>query len=136
MISPLSLLLVLTAVKKGENFEQIERAVITAIQYRLNVNGFFIIGLPESTFEFDMESLEWARSMGINYHFNILTPYQGTELYEEFKHNIISDPFKSLHFSRDLDKLNVSYATKEYPANKRIEMYKEAWRLKWKEIEK
>ena len=122
--------IVLDTIKKGEKFEQIEKAVQIALKYKFVVNGFFIIGLPGSTFESDMKSLKWARKMGIDYHFNILTPYQGTELYDMYKDNIVSDPFKSLHFSRDLDKLNVSYATDDYPVEKRIEMYKEAWRTK------
>ncbi len=121
---------VLTTIKKGENFQQIEDAVKIAIEHDFIVNGFFIIGLPGSTFESDMESLRWAKSMEIDYHFNILTPYQGTELYEKYKDNIIADPFNSLHFSKDPSKLNVSYATKDYPVEKRIEMYKEAWRDK------
>ncbi len=66
---------VLEAVKKGENIEQIEEAVDIAKRYGFGVNGFFIIGLPRSTYERDLYSLRWAQSKGINAHFSYYIPY-------------------------------------------------------------
>lgn len=113
--------------QKGETIDQIEKAIRIALALGFQVNGFFIIGLPGSSFELDRQSLAWAKNLGIDYHFNILTPYPGTELYDRYKDNIVGDPFKSLHFSDDISKLNVSYATKDYPIEDRIAMYKLAW---------
>ena len=52
---------ILKAIKKGETREQIESAVIAAGKYFDTVNGYFIIGLPGSSFEKDKEALEWAK---------------------------------------------------------------------------
>jgi len=59
---------VLKGVKKGESIEQISKAVDIANEYFINVGGFFIIGLPDSTYEKDLKSVEWMvkkRIMGI-----------------------------------------------------------------------
>lgn len=59
---------VLKNVKKGETFEQIDRAVDIANKYFRNVGGFFIIGLPGSSYEKDLKSVKWMikkKIMGI-----------------------------------------------------------------------
>jgi len=65
---------VLKTVRKGERFEEIEAAVLVAKKYFDAVNGFFIIGLPGSSYRKDLASLEWARRMGINAHFSYYVP--------------------------------------------------------------
>lgn len=66
---------VLRNVRKGETAEQIEQAVDIAKKYFKIVNGFFIIGLPGSTYEKDLKSLEWAREKKINAHFSYYVPF-------------------------------------------------------------
>ncbi len=70
---------VLKNINKAETFEQIERAVKIALKYFDNVNGFFIIGLPGSTYKSDRAGLEWARKIGLNAHFSYYVP-QGLHL--------------------------------------------------------
>jgi hypothetical protein len=65
---------ILKAIKKGETIAQIERAVAIAKKYFRRVNGFFIIGLPGSSYEKDIESLRWALERGINAHFSYYVP--------------------------------------------------------------
>ncbi|MFC1570968.1 B12-binding domain-containing radical SAM protein [Candidatus Margulisiibacteriota bacterium] len=65
---------VLKSIKKGETIEQIEAAVKTAKKHFKKVNGFFIIGLPGSSYEKDLASLKWAKKLGINAHFSYYAP--------------------------------------------------------------
>lgn len=66
---------VLRAIRKGETIEQIEQAIDIAKKYFANVNGFFIIGLPKSSYEKDLYSLAWAMKKGINAHFSYYVPF-------------------------------------------------------------
>jgi radical SAM superfamily enzyme YgiQ (UPF0313 family) len=70
---------VLEAVRKGEQVEDIERAVTIAKKYFKSVNGFFIIGLPGSSFKNDLESLKWALKHRINAHFSYYVPFDKSE---------------------------------------------------------
>jgi radical SAM superfamily enzyme YgiQ (UPF0313 family) len=67
---------VLAGIKKGETPEQIEAAVDAASAHYGpgEVNGFFIIGLPGSSYEKDMASLRWAMGKRIHAHFNYFVP--------------------------------------------------------------
>jgi radical SAM superfamily enzyme YgiQ (UPF0313 family) len=67
---------ILQAIQKGESAEQIESAVDIARAYFSGVNGFFIIGLPKSSYEKDLCSLDWARKKKINAHFSYYVPYE------------------------------------------------------------
>jgi hypothetical protein len=70
---------VLRNIHKKESFAQISAAVHIAKQHFKHVNGFFIIGLPGSSYESDRRSLAWANEIGINAHFSYYVP-QGLEL--------------------------------------------------------
>jgi radical SAM superfamily enzyme YgiQ (UPF0313 family) len=113
---------VLRISKKGETIEQIEQAIRVAQQVGMSVNGFFIIGLPGSSYEKDIKSWEWAKKMNIRSHFGILVPMEGSELYERYKENITGDPIDGLFYD-DRGEMNCVYETPDYPANKRIELY-------------
>lgn len=66
---------VLKNIKKGVTFKNINKAVdIARKQFRF-VNGFFIIGLPGSTYQKDLNSLHWALRKGINAHFSYYLPF-------------------------------------------------------------
>lgn len=67
---------VLAQIQKGETASQIEQAVDIAKRVFKKVNGFFIIGLPGSSYEKDLKSLEWARAKGINAHFSYYVPFE------------------------------------------------------------
>lgn len=66
---------VLKTIKKGETSKDIENAVLIAKKYFKSVSGFFIIGLPGSSYEKDLKSLEWAKNIGINAHFSYYVPF-------------------------------------------------------------
>ncbi|TRZ95501.1 radical SAM protein [bacterium] len=65
---------VLEAVNKGESIGQIEDALENAKRYFKQINGYFIIGLPKSTYEKDINSLKWARERQINAFFSYYIP--------------------------------------------------------------
>ncbi len=66
---------VLEAIKKGETREQIEEGIDIAKRYFKRVNGYFIIGLPKSSYNRDLESLRWAKEKGINAFFSYYVPF-------------------------------------------------------------
>ncbi len=74
---------VLRAIRKGETVEQIERAVEIAKRYFNFVNCYFVIGLPESTYEKDLESVRWVIRNRVNGHFSYYTPFDRGMQYDE-----------------------------------------------------
>jgi len=74
---------VLQAIKKSEPIERIEKAVAVAKKY-FDVAGFFVIGLPKSSYEEDLSSVKWAIKKRISAHFQYLVPFEGTEIHQMF----------------------------------------------------
>ena len=83
---------VLKNIKKGIDLPMIERAVKIAKKYFRFVNGFFIIGLPGSSYEKDLVSLHWALKMGINAHFSYYLPFDKLIQLDETFYGKLSDP--------------------------------------------
>jgi radical SAM superfamily enzyme YgiQ (UPF0313 family) len=73
---------VLRGIKKGETIEQIASAVRIAGRYFDDVNGYFIIGLPGSSYQKDLGSLRWALRHGINAHFSYYVPFDRQMYYD------------------------------------------------------
>jgi len=67
---------VLNTIRKGEDINTIELAVDAAKKYFDNVNGYFIIGLPGSSYEKDLNSLRWAEGKHINAFFSYYLPFK------------------------------------------------------------
>lgn len=66
---------VLKNIKKGLSVEQIKKAVKIAKKYFREVHCFFIIGLPGSSYEKDINSLRWVIREGISGHFSCYVPF-------------------------------------------------------------
>jgi hypothetical protein len=66
---------VLQVMQKGETIEQIERAIDVAREWFDSVGGFFIIGLPGSSYERDLASLKWAIRKRVRFHFSYYVPF-------------------------------------------------------------
>lgn len=113
---------VLKKIKKGETLSQIEKGIEIAKKY-FKVYGFFIIGLPGSSYEKDLKSYEWAKRMKINVHFGILVPIPGTEIETSWKKYINYEILNKSIFFDDKNEMNCAYETPEYPASKRLELY-------------
>jgi radical SAM superfamily enzyme YgiQ (UPF0313 family) len=66
---------VLKRIGKGEDFSVIEKAIDIAQKYfGPNVNGFFIIGLPGSSYQKDLASIAWAIRKKISATFSFYVP--------------------------------------------------------------
>lgn len=78
-------------IDKGEKLEDIERAVKMIKENKMRVEGFFIIGLPGSTYEKDKKSIDFAKKLRLDSaSFGILVPYPGTRVWDWAKTNTIS----------------------------------------------
>ena len=73
---------VLNFINKGLFVPQIEQAINIAKKYFRGVSGFFIIGLPGSSYRKDLNSLHWALRRGINAHFSYFSD-TGVDFYGE-----------------------------------------------------
>jgi radical SAM superfamily enzyme YgiQ (UPF0313 family) len=78
---------VLRTVLKGQKFRTIERAASLVRSHGLKVGGFFIVGLPESTFERDMIAVDWATRSLDGSTFWMSIPYYNTALYHWVERN-------------------------------------------------
>lgn len=112
---------VFKGINKGETLDDIERSIKIAKEVGLHVTGFFIIGLPGSTFEKDMYSLNWAKEHDLDADFGLLVPYKGTEVYSLYKDRIRDEDMEGLlHFGYGI---NAVFDTPEYTREDRIKFY-------------
>jgi len=73
---------VLKNVNKGTTLEVIAKGVRIFQEVGIKVGGFFIIGLPGSTFKRELKSIEFAQSLKLDSSFwSMLVPYPGTKLW-------------------------------------------------------
>lgn len=74
---------VLKNIHKGETIEQISKAVDIAKKYFKVVNGFFILGLPGSSYKKDLQSVEWITKKGITGVFSYHVPFNAEKTNSE-----------------------------------------------------
>lgn len=91
---------VLHTIKKGETIQQIEKAIDIAKKYFKGINGFFIIGLPNSSYEKDLYTLQWAKNKGINAHFSYYVPFDKTTQYDSIFYGKGSHPMSDVYPER------------------------------------
>ena len=76
----------LKRIGKGTNPQTCEKAIEILKDYRIRVQGYFIIGHLNETVEDIKMYPEYAKKAGIKTAvFMVMTPYPGTRIYEEFK---------------------------------------------------
>ena len=76
----------LKRIGKGTNPQTCEKAIEILRDYRIRVQGYFIIGHLNETVEDIKMYPEYAKKAGIKQAvFMVMTPYPGTRIYEEFK---------------------------------------------------
>lgn len=77
---------ILRLLKKNFTIEDVRKAVKMAYEAGLEVDGMFMIGLPEETVETISETIDFAVELDVRYAiFNIFVPYPGCELYDTLK---------------------------------------------------
>ncbi|TAN43412.1 MAG: radical SAM protein [Nitrospirae bacterium] len=94
---------ILNKIGKGETIAQIEQAIVTAQKYFSVVNGYFIIGLPGSSYESDMESLRWALRLNVNAHFSYYVPFDRQMYYDSVFYGKDAEPLSEA-YSKDMQK--------------------------------
>ncbi len=75
-------------IKKPLKLEKIVPLITYARSIGLNVNTFFVVGMPGESLEQIKDTFRFARRMRFySPHFSVLTPYPGSEVYEICKKN-------------------------------------------------
>jgi radical SAM superfamily enzyme YgiQ (UPF0313 family) len=81
----------LKSIKKGIKLEQAERAVKLCKEVGLDIDAFFIVGLPSDNYESFKRTLSFAQSLdlgrGNEVRFFNLVPFPGSELFEWIQKN-------------------------------------------------
>lgn len=114
---------VFAAIKKGETLETVRGAIKMLKEAGISVTGYFIVGLPHSTFERDLRSLDFARSAGLDHaSWGLLVPYPGTEVWEWVGKNgkVLRDWKEGFHFGSEPKSV---FETRDYAESERLRAY-------------
>lgn len=123
---------VLASLSKGEELRDIRRGIGIAQAAGLKVTGFFMIGLPGSTYRKDLRSLAMARRLRLdNFYFGLTIPYPGTELWDWAQvHARFLLPWQNSYhisevFRTGLDRLRIEpvFDTPDYPVEERRRLF-------------
>jgi radical SAM superfamily enzyme YgiQ (UPF0313 family) len=69
--------------RKNLNVERVGENIALAVEQGLYVVGFFMLGFPTETYEEARATVAWALRTRLHHaHFNIVTPFAGTALYD------------------------------------------------------
>lgn len=112
-------------VNKGEKIETILQAVTLARKNGIAVSGFFIVGLPHSTFKTDTESLALSRKLRLREAlWSLATPMPHTEMADWVAKNakILRD-YRDASFFKSVQPV---FETPDYPAKERMRMFYKA----------
>lgn len=114
------------AIKKGEDFSDILKAIKIAHLNRISVSGNFIIGLPYSNLESIRTSIKFATSLRLeSCIFNLLVPFPGTEVWDWVNNygRILNDWREGFTIGKNPI---IVFETDEFPKRDRIKAYYEA----------
>jgi radical SAM superfamily enzyme YgiQ (UPF0313 family) len=111
---------ILNKIKKGITLEQVINAVEAAKKAKLEVAGFFMIGLPGDTVETMQETIKFAKSLDLDLvKASITIPFPATEMFNELNEKglIKTHDWEKFKFysipSTIYDHQNLSWATIE-----------------------
>lgn len=77
---------ILKIIRKGITLDQVRRAVKIVNAAGIKAHGFFIIGHPYDTEESVRRTIDFAKSLPLDYaQFSVLTPYPGTDVLDMAK---------------------------------------------------
>lgn len=94
-------------INKGETLQQIEDTVKLLKEVGIGVRASMIIGAINATFETTMESIKFIKKLGIEAHWYLAVPYEGTALYDWVKQNGI--PLTDFENFTEVEKIRNSY---------------------------
>jgi len=114
-------------INKGETLKQIEDAVKLIKDVGINVRASMIIGAINATFESTMESIRFIKKLGIEAHWYLAIPFEGTQLYKWVKqHGIKLTDFENF---TDVDVIRksfeplVAFETKDFTKEERLKAF-------------
>lgn len=112
-------------VNKGEEVESILNAIKLAKKVGMKVSGFFIIGLPGSTYRKDKITLEKAKKLGLDKTtWSLATPFPHTSLWDWAQKNArILRHYNDVSFFVDP---KCTFETDEYKEEDRLAMFYKA----------
>jgi radical SAM superfamily enzyme YgiQ (UPF0313 family) len=116
---------VFTEINKGEKLTDIRRGIKHLKNAGIHVGGFFITGLPHSTRENDLKSVEFVKENGIDAWWFNFVPYPHTEALTWVEtHGKILRPIHGVlqYGSNDIEPV---FETDDYPRDLRIKTYNE-----------
>ena len=126
---------VLANIKKPSRISTIENAIKICKEAGIKVKGFFIIGLPGSTFKKELDSIEIFKRTGIDMpRYSHAVPMPQTELYEWAKKN--AKPVMDIETSHtkasqtlgtlktEAEEMGIVYETDDFPKEERIKAYR------------
>ncbi|MCX6799417.1 MAG: radical SAM protein, partial [Candidatus Diapherotrites archaeon] len=77
---------ILDAVGKAQTLDDVRKAAALLKKYKITTVGFFMFGLPHDTLETMRDTVNFAKSLDLDYcSISMTTPYPGTRLYGEIK---------------------------------------------------
>jgi radical SAM superfamily enzyme YgiQ (UPF0313 family) len=76
----------LKMLKKHQDLEQVKEGVEITRESGMESYGMFMFGIPGETYEDGLQTINYACGLALDYaHFVNITPFPGTELYEQVK---------------------------------------------------
>lgn len=114
-------------IQKGETLEEVKQAIKMLKKEKIGVIGNFIIGLPGSTYEIDLDSVRAAKNMGLDVSlWYPLSIYPHTEVYNQSmkdpKVKFIRDWKEGFRYNFN-DKPILSFERQDYTAKEMIKMF-------------
>lgn len=101
-------------IKKNLRLDKVREMIDHAVKLGIFTQGFFMIGFPTETEEEIKETLDFAfRSPLHTAHFFIVTPFEGTELYDRYKELIDNVQLNFDEYSYYKSSFKLSQITKE-----------------------
>lgn len=114
---------VFNSINKGVKLSQIEEGIANLKHAHIRVGGFFIIGLPESTRESDLKSVDFVKKHGIDGWWFNFVPYPHTDAWDWVKnHGKKLRPSEGA-FQFGTNNMEPVFETDEYPKDIRMKTY-------------
>ncbi len=113
-------------INKGEKLEDIGRASRMIQRHGIRLYTCFIIGLPGSTWDTEMDSIRFARSLKPNWiYWNLFQPHKGTRARDWFATNgrIYEEEDKTSLIGPILNTIDPPCDSPEFPADDRRRMH-------------
>lgn len=112
-------------INKGEKLVNIEKGIGHLKKAGIRVGGFFILGLPYSTRETDLKSIDFVKAHGIDGWWFNFVPYPHTQAWDwvQSRAKILRPIDGALQYgTQDIEPV---FETEEYPKQSRIRTYKD-----------